>query len=139
MASRKVSLATKYKSTLEEKVAKQLTTEGVPFSYETKKLKFTIPARVATYNPDFICKHPIIIEAKGRFGHMGSGGAEVRQRLILAKQQNPDLDIRIVFQNASMTISKTSKTTYAKWATDHGFKWADKGVVPAAWLKEMRA
>jgi hypothetical protein len=62
----------------------------------------------------------------------------VRQRLILAKQQNPALDIRIVFENASLPINKGSPTTYAKWAEDHGFKWADKGVVPASWIKEMK-
>jgi hypothetical protein len=134
----KAALKPRYKSKLEERVAKQLEGAGVSFGYETKQLKFTIPERVAKYTPDFVVKPPIIIEAKGRFGHKGAGGAAVRQRLILAKQQNPDLDIRIVFENASLPINKGSPTTYAKWAEDHEFKWADKGVVPAAWIKEMK-
>jgi hypothetical protein len=130
----------RFKSDLEAKVAAQLDAAGVKYGYETKTVTFTVPARVAKYNPDFVCKHPIIIEAKGRFGHRGNdgAGAKVRQHLILAKQQNPDLDIRIVFQNANATIYKGSKTTYSKWATDHGFLWADKGTVPAAWLKELK-
>lgn len=130
-------LAPRYRSKLEERVAKQLDDANIKFGYETKKVSFVIPARTAKYNPDFECGS-IIIEAKGRFGHNGSGGAEVRQRLILAKQQNPDLDLRIVFQNANLPIYKNSKTTYAKWADDHGFLWADKGIVPATWLKEMK-
>lgn len=134
------SLQPSFKSDLEAKIAKQLDEAGVAYGYETKTVKFTVPAREAKYNPDFVCRPPIIIEAKGRFGHRGndSAGTKVRQHLILAKQQNPDLDIRIVFQNANAKIYKGSKTTYAKWAEDHGFKWADKGVVPASWIKEMK-
>jgi hypothetical protein len=43
-----------------------------------------------------------------------------------------------VFQNANAKIYKGSKTTYAKWAEDHDFKWADKGIVPASWIKELK-
>ncbi len=132
-----VKLQPKYRSDLEKRIAKQLEGAGVSFGYETLKVPFTVPAREAKYNPDFECG-PIIIEAKGRFGHKGSGGAEVRQRLILVKDQHPDMDLRIVFQDASKPIYKGSKTTYAKWAETHGFQWADKGVVPAEWLKEIQ-
>jgi hypothetical protein len=73
----------------------------------------------------------IILEAKGRFGDKFGNGAKERQKLILLQEQHPELDIRIVFQRASTAIYKGSKTTYAKWADDHGFKWSDKGTVPA--------
>lgn len=127
------------RSGLEDRVDAQLKASGVKYGYESVVLNFEVPARIARYTPDFpITDTTIILEAKGRFGHMGSGGAKVRQHLILAKQQNPDRDIRIVFQNAKLTIYKGSKTTYAKWADDHGFKWADKGLVPKAWIEEIK-
>lgn len=138
MGRKPIQLETAYRSGLEEKVADQLTKAGVAFGFETRKLSFVIPERNATYLPDFNFGH-IIIEAKGRFGHKFSNGAEVRQRLILAKEQNPTLDIRIVFQNANLKIYKGSPTTYGKWATDHGFMWSDKGKVPPEWIKELKA
>lgn len=140
MASKPIQMEPAYKSKLEEKVAKQFKTAGVVFGYERKVLRFTIPERIARYNPDFDfdADPTIIIEAKGRFGHKFGNGADVRHRLILAKEQNPALDIRIVFENANLKIGKGSQTTYGKWATDHGFQWADKGVVPYAWIAELK-
>jgi hypothetical protein len=134
-------LATSFKSKPEEEVAKQLDDAGIAYEYEGRPLSFEVPSRIAKYKGDFpIVGSPIILEVKGRFGHRGNdgAGAKVRQHLILAKQQNPASDIRIVFQNAKNKIRKGSETTYAKWAEDHGFKWADKGIVPASWIKEMK-
>ena len=131
-----------FKSKLEEKVADQLTAAGVSFDYEGETVEFTVPSRTSRYTPDFPCgptHKRIIIETKGRFGHMGSDGAKVRKHLALVKEQHPELDLRIVFQNAKMRIYKGSPTTYSKWAEDHGFKWSDKGIVPDAWIKEMKA
>lgn len=133
-----------YKSGLEKKVAAQLAAEGVEFIYEPEKLPYTVPARDATYLYDFGPKDPkasnIRLEAKGRFGGRFSDnkGAQERQKLILVKEQHPELDIRIIFQDANKKIYKGSKTTYAKWADDHGFLWSDKGVIPAAWIKELK-
>lgn len=137
-------IQSRYRSSLEKKVAEQLYDAGVSYEYEPRNVTFTVPERKAKYLADFWCgptadgKQTIIIEAKGRFGHKFGNGADVRHRLILAKEQNPDLDIRLVFENANLKIGKGSKTTYAKWASDHGFKWSDKGVVPSSWLKEMK-
>lgn len=55
----------------------------------------------------------------------------------LVKDQHPDLDIRFIFSNANARIAKKSPTTYSKWATDQGFKWAHKDL-PEEWLKEPR-
>jgi hypothetical protein len=140
---RPLLLRAKFKSDLEVKVADQLSEAGVSYAYEPRDVLFTVPARKAKYRADFWeIKNGklgrIIIEAKGRFGHKHGNGTAVRQRLILAKEQNPDLDIRIVFQNARMKIYPKSPTTYGKWATDHGFKWSDKGIIPKEWLDEMK-
>lgn len=128
---RAVLYKARYRSRLEERIADQLDDAGVSFSYENKKLKYTIPARNATYTPDFDLG-PFLIEAKGYFR-----SAADRQKLVLVKKDNPEADIRLVFQKASNPIYKGSPTTYAKWAEDHGFLWADGGVIPDEWIKEL--
>ena len=141
MASKPILIEARYRSLLEKKVADQLDEAGVPYDYEGQWVRYTVPAREAKYLPDFTIRNTkILIEAKGRFGgHLSdSNGAKERQKMILLKEQHPDLDIRIVFQNAKKPIYKGSKTTYAVWATDHGFTWADKGIVPPAWMKDLK-
>jgi hypothetical protein len=142
LALENAEIETPFKSKLEKRVADQLQRAGIKYDYETIVVPYKVPARDAKYTPDFPCPADIIIEAKGRFGHRGKGGAQERQKLILVKEQHPHLDIRIVFQNAKLPIygkgKNASKTNYAKWATDHGFQFADKGVVPAAWIEEMK-
>jgi hypothetical protein len=142
MARRPILVEARFRSRLEKKVADQLDEAGVEHDYESIWVEYTVPARVAKYLPDFpIRRTKILIEAKGRFGGFMSDatGAKERQKMILLKEQHPDLDIRIVFQDAGKPIYRGSKTTYAKWATDHGFTWADKGVVPVSWIREMKA
>ena len=128
---RAVLYKARYRSRLEERIADQLDEAGVKFEYENRKVKYTVPARHATYTPDFDLKR-FLVEAKGYFR-----SASDRQKLVLVKKDNPELDIRLVFQKASNPIYKGSPTTYAKWAEDHGFKWADNGVIPNEWLEEL--
>lgn len=117
-----------FRSGLEEKVADQLKKSGVEFGYETTKIKYVVPESVHTYTPDFIFPNGLIVETKGRFV------AADRKKHLLIQKQCPNLDIRFVFQNSKNKISKGSKTTYADWATKHGFKYADKEI-PDEWLK----
>lgn len=125
----------RYRNKLEQRVGAQLDDAGVSFKYEPRKIPITIPARKSTYLPDFEADRiNIIVETKGYF----YDSARDRQKLCLVKEQHPELDIRIVFQKADTKIHKTSKTTYGQWATDHGFKWADKGIVPDEWIEEMK-
>jgi hypothetical protein len=140
--SEPILLEAKFRSSLERKVAKQLDGEGIEYDFEGHWVHYTVPARKAKYLPDFpIRKTTIILETKGRFGgtFRGADGAQERQKLILLKEQHPEYDIRIVFERAANKIYKGSKTTYAKWADDHGFKWSDKGVVPPEWIAEIKA
>lgn len=141
-----------FRSKLEERVAAQLAVGGVAYDHEAKWVRYVVPEREAKYLPDFsfdapdkIC--PIIIEAKGRFGggnpafkQSNSGdSAKERQKLILLKEQHPELDIRLVFDRAASPIYPKSPTSQGKWATDHGFKWSDKGIVPEEWITEIKA
>jgi hypothetical protein len=130
---RKQALANGWRSGLEESLAAFLRSKGIPFEYEQNKIEYTVPSRGAKYTPDFYIKtktgKTIIVETKGRFLTAD------RQKMILVKQQNPDLDIRIVFSNPNTKISKQSNTTYGMWCDKHGFPYASK-VVPEEWLDE---
>ena len=136
-----ILLKARYRSKLEETIAKQLETEGIEFTYEKLKIPYTVPERNSKYITDFVIgseERPIIIEAKGRFAHHQSSDAKERQKFILLKQQYPDLDIRFVFQSRNTKIYPGSKTTVSQWAETHGFLWADKGKIPQEWLDEIR-
>lgn len=119
-----------YASKSEEKFAERLTELGVPFSYEKHTVKYK--QKDASYKIDFDLRdHGFFIEYKGYFDPAD------RTKHLLIKQQHPGLDIRFIFDRASNTITKHSKTTYADWCDKHGFKWAEK-VIPPAWLKETK-
>jgi len=123
-----------FRSGLEQKVALQLETLGVSFSYEPKdqKVNYTSPAKAHKYQPDFVLDNGIIIETKGRFT------LDDRTKHLLIKSQAPDLDIRFVFSNPRAKISSNSKTSYADWCDKHGFQYAEK-LIPQEWLSEYRS
>jgi hypothetical protein len=131
----------KFRSGSEELVADQLSAAGIRYDFEGMKVPYRVPARDAIYNPDFPLRGTnIILEVKGAFGDkrdMKRRSTEVRQKMILVKEQHPELDIRFVFDNAKTKIYPGSKTTNAQWAEDHGFLWADKKTIPPAWLAEI--
>jgi hypothetical protein len=118
-----------FRSQFEANIARHLVKLGARFGYESKRIKFTRPARPTTYTPDFILSNGIIIETKGLFT------SSDRKKHLAVREQHPQLDIRFVFQRAANRLSKQSKTTYADWCNKNGFKWAD-GTVPAAWVEE---
>jgi hypothetical protein len=122
-----------YRSGLEEKVSRQLEASGLPWSYESMKIRYLEPETWHTYTPDFpLGKNAqIIIETKGQFK------SEDRKKHIMLKAQYPELDIRFVFDNPDNKIYKGSKTTYADWCRKNGFKWATS-LIPQEWLEEIR-
>jgi hypothetical protein len=129
--SKQVGIYHGFRSGLEERIAEQLTTLNVPFTFEEVKIKYVKPQRSATYCPDFILSNGIVVETKGRFLTAD------RQKHILIKEQHPELDLRFVFSNSNARISKTSKTTYADWCIKNGFVFADK-LIPIEWINETR-
>ena len=126
----KKKTSSKYRSGLEERVAKQLEDLGVDFEYETLKIKFTRPSQASTYTPDFILPNKIIIESKGLFQT-----ADRKKHKIIKEQFGNKFDIRFVFSNPQQKIGKKSKTSYAMWCERFGFKWA-KGEIPQSWINE---
>lgn len=135
-----------FRSEVERHVAEQLSAANVKFAFEDKFMPYVVPQRTARYLPDFIIPGTnIIIEAKGHFGGLKCVGdmkrrsAENRQKMVLLKEQYPELDFRIVFDKRSHNtkLYKGSPTSQGKWATDHGFKWASNGTIPPAWLADI--
>jgi hypothetical protein len=121
-----------FKSGLEEKIAIELTNKNVNFGYEEEKIVYTIPESLHKYTPDFKIKKSqdriLYVETKGRWVTTD------RKKLKLVKEQHPELDIRILFQNAKNKISKNSKTTYGDYADKIGILWAEK-TIPDSWFE----
>ena len=119
-----------YRSGLEDKVATQLKESGISFEYEKEKVKYIVPQSSHTYTPDFVFPNSgLIVETKGLFSLAD------RKKHLLIKEQHPELDIRFVFSNSKTKIRKGSPTSYGDWATQNGFKFADK-LIPKEWLDE---
>lgn len=127
--AKQVAIKYGFRSGLEERIAEQLDSLGVEYTYEKVKLKYIKPASSHVYTPDFQLPNGIIVETKGRFL------APDRQKHLLVKKHNPELDIRFVFSNSNARISKTSKTTYAMWCRKNGYLYADK-TIPEEWINE---
>jgi hypothetical protein len=119
-----------YRSGLELQVVQQLESLGIPVSYESPESRISYRVdETRRYTPDFVLPNGIIVETKGRFT------SDDRKKHLLIKAQHPDKDIRFVFDRSTTRISKTSDTTYAKWSTQHGYKFADKRI-PIEWINE---
>ena len=115
----------KFRSKLEERIADLLEGLGVSYQYESEKLSYTISHN---YTPDFALPNHVYLEAKGYWD------AADRRKILAVKSQNPDVDIRMVFQSPFNTISKKSKTTYAKWCEKHDIPWSSYHEIPLDWL-----
>ena len=121
-----------FRSGLEDKIAKQITEAGLKVEYETDRVEYVVPERKAKYTPDF--KLP----KQGGFFYVETKGiwdVADRQKHLLIKEQQPDLDIRFVFSNANSKLYKGSKTTYASYCEKQGFMYAHK-TIPEEWLTE---
>ena len=114
-----------FRSKLEENVAALLDQLGASYEYETHKVAYAI---MRHYNPDFILPNGIMLEAKGYWD------SEDRRKILAVVRDNPDLDLRMVFQAPFNKISKKSKTTYAQWCEKHDIKWAAVHAIPIDWL-----
>ena len=114
-----------FRSKLEKQVADLLDTVGASYEYETHKVAYTI---MHHYNPDFILPNGIMLETKGYWD------SEDRRKILAVVRDNPDLDLRMVFQAPFNKISKKSKTTYAQWCEKHGILWAAVHAIPIDWL-----
>jgi len=120
-----------YRSNGERIFAAKLHKRKVIFAYEPIKLAWQRP--IQHYTPDFRITRAdgsvFYVEYKGYF-RPGS-----RTIMMYVVAQHPDLDIRMVFQDWTKRISKTSKTTYRAWCENKNIICANKNM-PLAWMKK---
>ena len=110
---------------LEERVADLLVELNVKYEYESTKIPYQIQYN---YTPDFLLPNGVYLECKGY------KDAADRRKIKAVKQLHPDLDLRMVFQSPFNTISKKSKTTYAKYCEKLGIPWTSFTNIPLEWL-----
>jgi hypothetical protein len=115
----------KFRSKLEEKVAILLQELGISYEYESTKVPYIIQHH---YTPDFVLPNYTYLETKGYWD------AADRRKILAVKKANPEIDLRMVFQAPFNTISKKSKTTYAKWCERHDIPWTSYHNIPLDWL-----
>lgn len=124
----------RYRSGFEVKVKKSLESRGIEFKYESEKLPYIVPESKHLYTPDFIVQTEvgttIYVEAKGNFT------AADRKKMKLVIEQNPDKDIRMLFQKDNK-IQRNSKTKYSDWCLKNGIRFAVSatGHVPDGWIR----
>ena len=122
MPKKKIS---KFRSGLEEQVAKLLSGLGISYEYESEKLGYTIEHH---YTPDFVLPNYVYLETKGYWSPSD------RRKILNVKKSNPEVDLRMVFQAPFNKINKNSKTTYAKWCEKHDIPWTAYHNIPLDWL-----
>ena len=115
----------KFRSGLEEQVAKLLEGLGVTYEYESTRVPYTIQHH---YSPDLVLPNHVLLETKGYWD------AKDRRKILAVKKDNPYLDLRMVFQSPYNKINKNSKTTYAKWCEKHDIPWTSYHNIPLEWL-----
>jgi hypothetical protein len=101
-----------FKSGLEENISQQIESKGIVVEYESEKVAYIIPASEHTYNPDFKLPNGIRVETKGRFVLAD------RKKHLLVKEQNPNLDIRFVFQRTKSIKNLKQHTEIGAINTD---------------------
>lgn len=95
---------------------------------ESPRVGYTIPYR---YIPDFRLPNGILVEAKGYLRPRD------RTKMRKVKEQNPDLDIRFLFQRANTKLTKSKNSEmYWQWAERLGFEWHEGTKIPEEWYCE---
>jgi len=129
------------RSKFESRIAKDLTDRGIDFTYESKSYSYKIRPYNAVcegcgsrdiyetrkYTPDFFLPNGIIVEAKGRFKPSD------RKLIKAVIESNPELDIRMLYQNPNVWLTKSKKKNYGTWCDYEDIKWASK-LIPQEWI-----
>lgn len=112
-----------FRSKFEVSVAKDLESRGISFEFESLIVPYTLHC---TYKPDFLLPNGIIVETKGVLD------ADVKRKMLAAKLQNKELDIRFLFMSST---SKKNKVKWERWCRNNNYEYA-YDVVPESWLEE---
>lgn len=121
---------TEFRSKFEASISKYLLSKGVQFTFERLTLPFVQPSKKRKYKPDFkIEETSVVIEAKGYLT------ARDREKLLLVREQHPNVNLVLLFMDSRKRLNKRSPTSYADWCTKHGIPFADfRSGIPDNWL-----
>ncbi len=132
MRSRKRSygkgvLKNKFETKLQEELNSLWGKDNV--EYEKIALTYTVPESKHKYTPDFRKKKTdFYIEGKGYWKPAD------RKKMLLVKEQHPELRICMYFVTGDKPIRKGSKTTYGMFCDKHGIEWSDlRRGIPKDW------
>lgn len=120
----------KFRSGFEKRIWDNAKKSKKQLDYEPQhpKIHYTIPYR---YIPDFVLPNGIVVEAKGYLRPRD------RTKMRKVKEQNPHLDIRLLFQNANQRLTKSKNSEmYWQWAERLGFIWDEGDKIPLEWWQE---
>lgn len=120
----------KYRSKYEKRIGEDLRKRKRRAEYEPQspEIRYVLPKR---YIPDWKLPNGVFVEAKGYFP------AKDRSKLLRVRKENPDLDLRILFQSANNRLTKSPNSMmYWQWAEKHGFPWAEGDSIPEEWFND---
>lgn len=118
----------KFRSKFEKRVYENAKGRKLVYEPQSPVIHYSTVAR---YIPDFDLGNGVLVEAKGYFD------SRSRAKMLRVKKQNPNLDIRMLFQRANNRITKSQNSmTYWQWAEKHGFPWAEGDTIPEEWYDE---
>ena len=89
-----------FKSGLEEKVSDLLCELGVNYEYEGTSFPYTITHK---YTPDFVLPNGICLETKGFWR------PEDRRKIRQVINDNPEIDLRMIFQDPYKKLVKNQR------------------------------
>lgn len=119
----------KFRSGLEKKVWDDACDRGhedaLDYEPDNPVVRYVVPAR---YIPDLSLGNGVLVEIKGWLRPRD------RAKMARVKKDNPELDIRFVFQRANSRVGKSPNSlTYWQWAEKNNFPWAE-GTIPEEWF-----
>ena len=109
-----------YKSLLEKDVADHMDSRKIKYKYEADTFHYVRPSH---YTPDWKIGPKLYLETKGEFA------PSQRANMLAFKEQYPDIEIIMVFAQASNKLNKKAKMTYAEWCDKNGIKYHDLNAV----------
>lgn len=130
-----------YRSGYERQIRAFLLTNRIPYEYESRKFRLTLPvrnhrcvdcrsskvARDVSYTPDFVLTATdVVIESKGKFT------ARDRKIALAMLEQYPLEKYRLMFQRDNWLSSKKHQR-YSEWCKMAGIEYAVGTTIPKEW------
>lgn len=117
----------KFRSGFEKSVWDRAKRNKKKLEYESRKLGYVLHNN---YIVDMVLPNGICVECKGRFT------VSDRRKMLAVIEQNPKIDIRMVFMRPNCRLTKSrNSSTYEEWCRKHNIEYAI-GHIPIEWWDE---